>query len=133
MEKEPGKKRTPKGLEMYFNRSIAEKFAELEQNEKNFRVAEIVDDIIMSEIKDMRNPIFSAELGGGAHPDRYDKLFSQLLTEPRGHMDWVDISPYMIELAKKYIDNEKYEERLNVIRFVEDGILEYLEKLPIEK
>ncbi len=133
MEKEPNHKKVSVGLDMYFNHSVAEKFAELEQNEKNFRVAEIVDDVIMSEIKDMKNPIFSAELGGGAHPDRYDKLFEQLLSEPRGHMDWVDVAPYMLELAKKYIDNEKYKERLNVIKFVENGILEYLEKLPAEK
>jgi hypothetical protein len=133
MEKEINYKKVPAGLDMYFNRSVAEKFAELEQNEKNFKVAEIVDDVVMSEIKDMKNPIFSAELGGGAHPDRYDKLFAQLLTEPRGHMDWVDMSLVMIDLAKKYIDNEKYKERLKVIKFVEDGILEYLEKLPAEK
>lgn len=118
---------------MYFNRSVVEKFAELEQNEKNYQVAQIVDDVIMSEIKDIKNPIFSAELGGGAHPDRYDKLFAKLLSEPQGHMDWVDVSPYMLELAKKYIDNEKYRERLDIMGFVEDGILEYLEKLPVEK
>ncbi len=133
MEKEPNNKKVLAGLNMYFNRSVAEKFAELEQNEKNYKVAEIVDDVIMSEIKDMKNPIFSAELGGGAHPDRYDKLFAQLLNEPQGHIDWVDVSPFMLELAKKYIDNEKYGKRLDVIGFVEDGILEYLEKLPIEK
>lgn len=118
---------------MYFNRSVAEKFAELEQNEKNFKVAEIVDDVIMSEIKGMENPISSAELGGGAHPDRYDKFFAKLLSEPRGHLDWVDVSPYMLELAKKYLNNKKYKDRLEVIGFVEDGILEYLEKLPAEK
>lgn len=133
MEKELNNAGVSPGLDMYFNRTVAEKFAELEQNEKNFKVAEIVDDVIMAEIKDMRNPIFSAELGGGAHPDRYDKLFAQLLTEPRGHMDWVDVSPYMLELAKKYIDNEKYKERLDIINFVEDDILKYLEKLPAEK
>lgn len=133
MEKEPDNKKVPEGLDMYFNRNVAEKFAELEQNEKNFRVAEIVDDVIMSEIRDMKNPIYSVELGGGAHPDRYDKLFAQLLIEPRGHMDWVDVAPLMLDLAKKYIDNEKYKERLDVIKFVEDGILEYLEKLPAEK
>ena len=104
MEKEPNNKKVLAGLNMYFNRSVAEKFAELEQNEKNYKVAEIVDDVIMSEIKDMKNPIFSAELGGGAHPDRYDKLFAQLLNEPQGHIDWVDVSPFMLELAKKYID-----------------------------
>ena len=118
---------------MYFNREVTEKFAELEQNEKNYKVAEIVGDVIMSEIKDMGNPIFSAELGGGAHPDRYDKLFARLLAKPQGQIDWVDVSPHMLELAKKYISNEKYEERLGIIRFIEDGILEYLEKLPAEK
>lgn len=121
------------GLEMYFNREVAKSFAELEQNEKNFKVAEIVDDVIMSEIKDMHNPLYVAELGGGAHPDRYYKLFARLLDEPRGQIDWVDIAPYMLELARKYLEGEKYSSRLKVINFIEDGIIEYLEKLPAEK
>ncbi len=91
------------GLEMYFSREIAEKFAELEQNEKNFRVAEIVDRILMQETVGLSKPIQAAELGGGAHPDRYHKFFNKLIENPRGHIDWVDISPYMLELAEKYI------------------------------
>ena len=31
------------GLEMYFSPKIASEFAELEQNEKNFRVVDIID------------------------------------------------------------------------------------------
>lgn len=38
-----------KGLEMYFSPEIAEKFAELEQNEKNFKVAQIVDLVLTQE------------------------------------------------------------------------------------
>ncbi len=122
-------KKRSNGLEMYFNKNISKLFAELEQNDKNWRVAEIVDRVIAFEIKDFKNPLFVCELGGGAHPDRYHVLFHRLLQEPMGKIDWVDISPYMMELALKYIDNDKYIERKKVIRFIIDDILEYLNNL----
>jgi len=122
-----------KDLKMYFSPEIAEKFAELEQNEKNFKVAQIVDKILIQESKEIKHPIYSAELGGGAHPDRYHEFFNKLLNKPRGHIDWVDISPYMLELAKKYISNEKYQNRKEVITFIENDILEYLRGLENKK
>jgi len=121
-----------KGLEMYFSPEIAEKFAELEQNEKNFKVARVVDTILLQESANIKAPIYSAELGGGAHPDRYDEFFSKLINE-HGHMDWVDVAPLMLELAKKYISNEKYQNRKEVITFVKSEILEYLRGLENEK
>jgi len=114
------------GLDMYFSPEVAEDFARHEQNDKNFRVAQIVDRTIMQETKDIHSPIFAAELGGGAHPDRYHRFFEKMLQEPKGHIDWVDISPYMLRLAQKYIDDDRYEDRLQIITFVESGILEYL-------
>src|SRR3989344_7343952 len=120
---------TQKGLEMYFDPAVARNFAEREQNEKNFKVAEIVDDVIMSEFNGMDYSIKSAELGGGAHPDRYHKLFKKLLEEPKGHIDWVDISPRMLELAKEYIDTDEYRKREEVISFIEKDIIGYLESL----
>lgn len=121
-----------KGLKMYFSPEIAEKFAELEQNEKNFKVAQIVDTILLQESSDLKTPIYSAELGGGAHPDRYDEFFSKLIKEG-GHMDWVDVAPLMLNLAKKYISNEKYQNRKNVITFIKSEILEYLRSLENKK
>ena len=122
-----------KGLEMYFSPEIAEKFAELEQNEKNFKVAQIVDIVLMQESREIKTPIYSVELGGGAHPDRYQEFFNKLLKEPRGHIDWVDVSPYMLELAKKYISDEKYQNRKEVVAFIKSDILEYLRGLENEK
>lgn len=127
------KQNKQKGLEMYFSPEIALKFAELEQNDKNFRVARIADRVLMKETKDFDNPIYAAELGGGAHPDRYHDFFGKLLMEPKGHIDWVDVSPYMLNLAKKYIEDEKYEGRKEIINFIESDILEYLRKLENEK
>ncbi|MDP2669790.1 MAG: methyltransferase domain-containing protein [bacterium] len=36
------------------------------------------------------------------------------------------MSPYMLELAKKYLDTPEYRERLKVIKFVENDIAKYL-------
>lgn len=41
-------------------------------------------------------------------------------------IDRVDISPYMLEIAKKYIDNDQYKARLDVIQFIESDIISYL-------
>ncbi len=131
MEKDNSEK--IKGLEMYFSEDISEKFAKLEQNERNFQVAGIVDRILMQETENFENPICVAELGGGAHPDRYHEFFRKILQEPKDHIDWVDISPFMLELAKKYIDNEEYQDRKEVINFVESEICEYLSKLKDEQ
>lgn len=121
-----------KDLEMYFSFEVAERFAELEQNEKNFNVAEIIDKVLIKELKNIV-PIFSAELGGGAHPDRYHIFFKKILQEPQGHIDWVDISPHMLKLAEKYIKNEEYQERQKVITFIKNDILKYLESLDNNK
>ncbi len=118
-----------KGLDMYFNREVAENFAEREQNEKNFRVAAIADRIIELELKEFSGPLQAAELGGGAHPDRYDKFFERLL-EDGGRIDWVDVSPYMLKLSKKYIDTPEYKNRQKIIDFIQADIISYLEKLP---
>ncbi len=115
-------------IQMYFDPQIAEDFAEHEQNEKNFQVADVVDQVIMKIIKNFDNNFKAVELGWGAHPDRYHRLFAELIKH-NWVIDWVDISPYMLELAKKYIDNDEYRNRLKVINFVKSEILSYLESL----
>jgi ubiquinone/menaquinone biosynthesis C-methylase UbiE len=117
------------GLEMYFNPEVAKKFSELEQNEKNFNVAKSIDNVICQEMKNKKFPVRVAELGGGSHPDRYDKLFNVLTQEPKGQIDWVEISPYMIDLAKQYLEEKNLENRKEVINFIESDILEYLSGL----
>ncbi|QQG38725.1 MAG: hypothetical protein HYS32_03935 [Candidatus Woesearchaeota archaeon] len=66
-----------KGLELYFNLKLAPKFAEREQNEKNFKVAKLIDRLIIHQINNFKQPIYAAELGGGAHPERAI-VFTQL-------------------------------------------------------
>lgn len=119
-------------LGMYFNKKVAASFAEHEQNEKNFRVAEIVDRVIMNEVSGLKNPLYAAELGGGAHPDRYHKFFSILLKDSKSHIDWVDVSPIMLKLAQHYLISKEYKERKQAIKFVNSDILEYLQKIPGE-
>lgn len=64
---------------MYFNRQIAKDFAEHEQNAKNFQVADIIDRTIMKAVGLVCENFQSCELGGGAHPDRYHRLFAELI------------------------------------------------------
>ncbi|MEI7477135.1 MAG: methyltransferase domain-containing protein [bacterium] len=67
----------------------------------------------------------ACELGGGAHPDRYHEFFDKLI-QANGKIDRVDVSPYMLELAKTYIDTDEYKNRLPVISFIESEIAQYL-------
>lgn len=110
---------------MYFNKKIVKGFAEREQNPKHFAVADIVDQIIMQVLGEMHANFKACELGGWAHPDRYHRFFWELLKNG-WTIDRVDISPYMLELAKKYLDTPEYRERLKVIKFVENDIAKYL-------
>lgn len=121
-----------KELSMYFNERIAREFAVHEQNEKNFRVAAIVDRIIVHNIKNLKKLLYVADLGAGAHPDRYHSFFAELLSN-KGHIDWVDISPIMLKIAKEYINNPEYKERLKVVSFIREDIFNYLNNLPDEK
>jgi len=120
------KQMIPLGLSMYFDKDLVKKFSALEQNEKNFQVAEIVDLIIRQNFeRKTLNRV--AELGGGAHPDRYNWLFHQLIKQ-NGHIDWVDVSPYMLSEAVNYLNLNKLEKRKEVINFIESDILSYLKK-----
>ena len=118
---------------MYFSPTISRQFAALEQNEKNYQVAEIIDNLCIQETSKLPDSLTIAELGGGAHPDRYHELFSRILKTPHGHIDWVDVSPLMLNLAKKYLQTSKYQERFKVITFIEAEILDYLKKQTDEK
>lgn len=122
--------KVPPGMEMYFDRGTAEKFAELEQNEKHKSVSRVLDRVAIHELKDRPNPLHIAELGGGAHPDRYDAIYARLLEPPTGQMDWVDISPYMLQFAEKYLDKEGLAKRKEVTRFIQQGLLGYLQQQP---
>ncbi len=115
-------------IKMYFDEKIARDFAEHEQNEKNFKVAEIVDTVIMQIIWNIDIGFKAAELWWGAHPDRYHSFFKALI-ENNWTIDWVDISPYMLKLAKEYISTDQFRNRLNVVNFIENDIISYLESM----
>lgn len=115
-------------IQMYFNDQVSRDFAEHEQNEKNFTVASIMDAAIVHETWSNISSTFKAvELWWWAHPDRYHEFFKQLITQ-WWSIDRVDISPFMLKLAKEYIDTKEFNQRLDVIHFVEDDIIWYLTK-----
>jgi len=115
-------------IKMYFDKKVVEDFAEHEQNEKNFKVAEIVDSVIMQTIWSIFSNFKAVELWWWAHPDRYHVFFDALI-QNNWAIDWVDVSPHMLELAKKYIDTDVYKNRLDVITFIENDILSYLQSI----
>jgi len=116
-------------LKMYFDPHLVNKFTKLEENEKYDKIAQIIDRVIYVETKDISDPLLVAELGGGSHPDKYDLFFKRLLQHPQGHIDWVDLSKYMLEEARKYLLNEKFIQRKKVISFIQNDILKYLQNL----
>jgi len=116
------------GISMYFNEKISSEFAEQEQNDKNRAVADIFDRIVLEKFSNFNDPLHVAELGGGAHPDRYHRIFERLLKN-KGLIDWVDISPVMLNLAKKYLNKKEYIQRKEVISFIKKDLIEYLNEL----
>lgn len=112
-------------VNMYFDKDICKRFAQSEQNDKNYEVAEIIDNVIMSIIWNLKWKLSLAELWWWAHPDRYHKMFEYLINN-WWNIDWIDISPFMIELANQYLDKTWLENRKSVINYIIQDIIEYL-------
>ncbi len=121
---------TTDGMKVFLSPNAAETFAKLEENKQHIQVANIIERAVLEALKDTTNPLHIAELGGGAHTDRYDRLFLKLSEDPKSQIDWVDMSPFVLTLAKKYTSNDSYQDRLEVIRFIEQDMLEYLVSQP---
>jgi ubiquinone/menaquinone biosynthesis C-methylase UbiE len=105
---------------MYFDEKIAQTMIEREENAEHILTAQTIENIFLSEIEP-KDGLEIAELGAGAHPKRYKKLFEFLKTN-KGKMQWVDQAPIMLETAKKQIPDEK------IIDLVEAEMVSYLEK-----
>lgn len=113
-------------IEMYFDKNVAKVFSALEQNEKNFKVADCIDQVIMSIMWTGHKKMHITELWGWSHTDRYHSMF-WYIQDTESSIDWVDISPYMIQLAIDYC-YPAHVSRLPFIRFIVDDILHYLVK-----
>ncbi len=128
MENSANFDKIPESLRMYFDPEIVDRFAKREENEKYRSVARIVEEIILSY--SYSNNLRVADLGAGAHTENFPNLFAKLLSE-NGVYDWVDISPFMIDLAKnRYL--KLHPEREKVLCFLEKDIREYLRELAPE-
>lgn len=114
------------------NPETARAFSELQQNEKNQQVSEAVDDIMMFGLEQTQEPIQAANLGAGAHIDRYHQFFEKLEENVDSKFDWVDSSPYMLELAQEYLIKDQYSERGKVVELINSDMLDYLDNRPDE-
>ncbi len=110
----------PKGQTIYFDHNLAEIFAEREENYRHKQTAEIFSSIILYALKNVPGPLQIADLGAGAHPDRYSKLYERLAQDNGSLFDWVDFSPYMLEIAKSF------DQLANLISFIEKDFMDYL-------
>lgn len=119
--------------DMFKIEKIARDFAEQEQNEKHYAVAEIIDDIIIKKIKNKADPIHIVDLYAGAHPDRYEKLFKRLSENKQNKFDWVDSSEIMLNLAEEYLNAGNLMRRFRVLDFIEKDSIKYLEELDDEE
>ena len=115
---------------MFFDEKIARLFATHEENYKHIGVADAIARVLIFKLQEMPKPWHIADLGAGAHIDRYDPLFEIMLAEPRGKYDHIDISPVMISLAKETAKNKFIENRLEIVEFFEIEAIEYLKSEP---
>ncbi len=100
---------------MYFNLDYVEKIVARQRDYKNNRehlgVSRIFQAIGLTHLKEQQkdNPRM-VNLGAGACTDEFDEMLTYL-KDKNGLIDWVDHSPFMIELAKKY-QPEKFENNI---------------------
>lgn len=112
---------------MYFNKKVVSDFVIQEQNSKHKEVADIIDIVIMEMIWDTLSEGFKiAELWWWAHVDRYERLFNCLSKYKESRVDWVDISPFMLEEAKTILKDTNLNSRIPLINFIESDIIDYL-------
>jgi ubiquinone/menaquinone biosynthesis C-methylase UbiE len=109
------------GQEMYFDKEKAQEMIERENNVEHLFVSKIFEAVLYSEFKDKKS-LKIADLGAGAHLERYTKILS-FLRKNGGKLYWVDQSPYMLEYA-----SERVSLKLNNVVFVENDIVDFLEK-----
>lgn len=86
-------------IEMYLDSKTVKKFADNERNdtEEHSVISKIIDDFVSDQMKDSDAKI--ANLGAGANPQKYPKILGKI--SEGSTMDWVDISPKMLEIASK--------------------------------
>ena len=119
-------------LQMYRGES-ARRFVKSEENPLYWANAKIIEKEILERLNVVHRPWHYAELAAGAHTDAYPQFFAALLQDSESHVDWVDSSPDMIELAQEYLlssvpaaDSERAQP---LIHFIEADIFEYLSRL----
>lgn len=108
------------GQEMYFDKEIAQTMIEREKNQEHILTAQTVENIALSEIEP-RLGLKIAELGAGAHPQRYPNLL-EFLNKNEGRLEWVDQAPIMLDYAKKQVPKNKN------IDFAEKEMVSYLKQ-----
>ncbi len=110
------------GQEMYFDKKIAKKMIERENNSEHILVSKIFEAILIAESQNKKN-LKVADLGAGAHPKRYIK-FLKFLREKNGKLCWVDQSPYMLGYASKNTPKEFS----GIFDYVEEEMTNFLKK-----
>lgn len=109
------------GQEMYFDEEIAKTMIEREENIEHVSTAQTVENIVLSEIEPQQS-LNIAELGAGAHPQRYTRLL-EFLQKNQGKLHWIDQAPTMLECTKKQIPKEVEKN----IKLVKEEMISYLE------
>ncbi len=104
--------------EMYLNPDTAKTFAEREKNDEKWHsvVSNILDTVVVESFKGKEINI--ANLGAGANPQKYQGILEKL--QKGSKMDWVDISPTMLEMAQ-----EKDEIPKESINFIKGNFRDY--------
>ncbi len=123
-------------LRMYRAHDVAALFAHREAtNEKYTHLAGITDILIAKLVLAFHRtqPIAIADLGAGAHPEFYQRVWRELLSDPKPHcVYWVDAAQTMLDLAHQYLVDTGNEACEQVLRYRCQDMLQFLAGQPAQ-
>lgn len=113
-----------KAENMYQDRQIVDKFAKSEKNDlaEHSVISNILDEIVAKEKAGIL-PKKIAILGAGANPQKYPLMMDKI--KKGWQMDWVDLSPYMLEIAKEEVEKIDLNQKIS---FIENDFIGYLNR-----
>ncbi|MBP7056922.1 class I SAM-dependent methyltransferase [Candidatus Gracilibacteria bacterium] len=123
-------------LRMYRTRDVAALFAHREATNQKYTNLAAITDRLMAELVlafNRTRPVAIADLGAGAHPELYQRVWTELLSDQKPHrVYWVDAAQTMLDLAHQYLVETNNEGAEKVLRYCCQDMVQFLIKNPAQ-